>query len=264
LELAGTAPREVRDSLYGQAATLAWSLGDKAKANEILRTKIPSSLERNRLLSEFHRSELDDLKERGAFVQARQLIRQVRSPHDRAQQLIDLSAAVATKGDKKLAFEILQEVHILVSGKARKVRELELQLRLAGAMAEFDANGSFALLDSAIEQINELMTAAALIANFDYSQSAIKDDEFSIDSSPASRYGFSALSSRDIRQLAQVDFERTRETFSRFLRPELRLSAYLSMAKSILEPQPLDDCTCPERLKKMRGQATNTTKQAPH
>jgi hypothetical protein len=256
LEFAGTAPREVRDGLYGEAASLAWEQGDKAKANEIITTKISNSLERSRLLTNFQQRTIADSMEKEEFVQARQLINQMRSSQDRVQQLIELAAALMEKGDKKVAFEILQEAQGLVSGKARKLYELEAQLKIAGALSEVHADRSFAIIDSAIDQINELMAATALIANFDFSPATIKDDEFTIDSSSTIRFGFSALSSKHIRTLAQADFSRTRETFDRFQRPELRIAAYLLLAQSILEPEPtLDDCTCQERLKKLKSKA---------
>jgi hypothetical protein len=258
LEFAGTAPREARDGLYAEAASLAWEQGDKAKANEIITNKISNSLERSRLLTNFQQRTVAELMEKEEFVQARQLINQMRSTQDRVQQLIELAAAITEKGDKKVALEILQEAQGLVSGKARKLYELEAQLRIAGALSEVDADRSFGIIDSAIDQINELMAATALISNFDYSPTTIRNDEFTIDSSSTIRYGFSALSSKDIRTLAQVDFKRTRETFDRFQRPELRMTAYLLLAQSILEPEPtLDDCTCQERLKKLKSKAAS-------
>jgi hypothetical protein len=260
LEFAGTAPREVRDGLYSETASLAWEQGDKAKANEIITTKISSSAERSRLLSNFQEQAIAELVAKEEFVQARQLINQMRSSHERVQQLIELAAAIMGKGDKKVALEILQEAHGLVSGKAQKLYELEAQLKIAGALSELDVDRSFGIIDSAIDQINELMAATALIAGFDYAPTTLRDDEFTIDPSSTIRYGFSALSPKYIRTLAQIDFNRTKETFGRFQRPELRLTAYLLMAQSILEPEPtMDDCTCQERerLKKMKSKAAS-------
>jgi hypothetical protein len=133
---------------------------------------------------------------------------------------------------------------------------MEAQLRIAGALAEFDADRSFAIIGSAIDHINELMAATALLASFNYSSVAMNDEEFTMDSSTTIQYGFSALASKDILKLAEIDFERTKETFGRFQRPELRVRAYLLIASSILVPEPAyDDCTCQEQLRKLRRKA---------
>ena len=258
LEYAETAPREVRDSLYSQAASMAWQQGDKTKANEIINNKISNPLERSRLLISFQDQTITDLIQKEAFPQARELIAQIRSSEHRVQQLIDLAAALTEKGNKQTALEVLQEAQGLMGSKARSQHELEAQLRIAGALSEFDVDRSFAMIGSAIDQINELIAATALVANFGSSRSMIKDDEFVVDSSLTIPFGFSSLSSRDLRTLAQVDFNRTREMFDKFQRPEIRIAAYLLMSGSILEPPPtLDDCTCQERLKKLKGKTPN-------
>jgi len=254
LEYAETAPREIRDGLYGRAASMAWQQGDKTKANEIINNKISNALERSRLLISFQDLAIRDFVEKEQFSQARQLIAQIRSSEHRVQQLIELAAALTEKGNKQTALEVLQEAQGLMGSKARSEHELEAQLRIAGALSEFDADRSFAIIGSAIDQINELITASALLANFGSSPSMIKDDEFVVDSYSNIPFGFSALSSRDIRTLAQVDFNRTREMFDKFQRPEIRIAAYLLISGSILEPPlTLDDCTCQERLKKLKS-----------
>jgi hypothetical protein len=257
LELAQKAPREVREDMYSQAANLAWQQGDKAKANEIITTKISSPIVRHRLLANFQEQTIADLIGREEFGEARQLIGQVRSGEQRVAKLIELAAALTEKGDKKAALEILREAQGLMTGKARNRIELEAQLRIAEAYSAIDADRSFALIGSAFNQINELLTATALIANFGYSPIILKDDEFVIDSDSIFPYGF-AFSSRTIRTLAQADYEKTKEMFDRLERPEIRIAAYLFMSKSILEPEPTsDNCTCPEELKKLKN---NTVK----
>ena len=159
------------------------------------------------------------------------------------------------KGDKKVVVEILEEAQGLVSGKARNANELRAQVRIAEAYSAAEADRSFALFSSSFDQINELLRATALIANFGVLPMMIKDDEFVIESSSIIPYGFATFSSGSIRTLAQTDFEKTKEMFDRLQRPEIRIAAYLFMARSILEPEPpAGDCTCPEELKKLKSE----------
>jgi hypothetical protein len=257
LELARSAPREMRDSLYSQAASSAWQQGDKAKANEIVTRNISNPLERNRLLLSFHEQTISESVQKEDFVQARRLIAQTRSIEGRLGQLIDLADALTKKNDKKAALEILEEAHTLMPGKATKESELELQMRLAGAFSRLDPDRSFALISSAIDQINDLMDAAARVANFIPSPVTMKDNEFAIDSYNRVPFGLGILSSRDIRTLGQADFDKTRKMFDRFQRPEMRVAAYLFMSQSVLEPEAPDDCTCQEQLKKLKSGSPN-------
>lgn len=254
LEFAQKAPSEVRESIYSQVALLAWQQGDKAKANEIIKTKISNQSERRRLLASFQEQTIADLIRREEFSEARRLIEQIRSGEQRVAQLIELAAAVNNKGDKKAVVEILEEAQSLVTGKAKNATDLRAQVRIAEAYSAIDADRSFALFSSAFDQINELLRATALISNFGVLPMMIKDDEFVIESSSIIPYGFVTFSSRSIRTLAQTDFDKTKEMFDRLQRPEVRIAAYLFMARSILEPEPpAGDCTCPEELKKLES-----------
>jgi len=263
LEAAGMAPRELRDSLYQQTATRAWEQGNTAEANEIINTKISNAFERRQVLTSLQEQTVMALIEKEQFVQARQMIAQIRPAESRAQQLTYLATAVAAKGDKKTAVELLQEAQSLITRKAKNESELSTQLRIAGAFAELDADRSFAIIGPIIDQINELIAATALTANFGMRIETIKDDEFSVEGSFNNRY-LETLSAKDIRALAQADFNKTQEMFDRLQRPEIRIAADLLLARSILQPDSqTDDCTCQQRLKRIRAKANKAAPAAP-
>ena len=263
LEAAARAPRELRDSLYQQTATRAWEQGNMAEANEIINTKISNAFERRRVLTSLQEQTLVALIEKEEFVQARQMIAQIRPAESRAQQLTYLATAVAAKGDKKTAVELLQEAQSLITRKAKNESELNTQLKIAGAFAELDADRSFAIIGPIMDQINELLAATALTANFGMGIETIRDDEFSIDGSFNNHY-LETLSAKDIRALALADFNKTREMFDRLQRPEIRIAADLLLARSILQPDSqTDDCTCQQRLKRIRAKANKAAPAAP-
>jgi hypothetical protein len=249
LEAARTAPVEMRQNIYSQAATAAWEQGDKARATEILTKNVSDAFERNRLLQTFHEQTLSELIQKGDFVQAHQLIGQTRSMEKRAGQLMDLAAARTTANDKKGALEILGEAQSLLPVKASNQNQLDLQIRLAHALADLDVDRSFALMGPTIEQINELTEAAARVAAFMPSPLSLQDNEFPVDSYRGVP-GFGSFLSRDIRALAQADFQRTKKMLDKLQRPEIRVAAYLYLAKIILEPEPDCTCTCPDPAKK--------------
>ena len=255
MDLAATAPPELRDSAYADIASRAFEQGDKGLANEAL-SKISSPRERRRLSSSFQERTVWQMIQDEEFAQARQYIAQAPTKERRMSQLIDLANAVLEKGDRKTALELVQEAHSFVASKARNEYELQAQIKIAGIFASLDPDRSFAILGSAIDQINELMAATAVVANFGPSRLSMQGEEFRLNSSFNIPHGFANLSARDVRTLSQVDFNKTKGLFDRFERPEARLAAYLLMSQSILAPPPaVDDCTCQQRLKRTKGEA---------
>lgn len=255
IEAARTAPVEMRQNFYSQAATAAWEQGDKARATDIVNKNVSNAFERNRLLETFHEQILSELIQKEDFVQAHQFIAQTRSIEKRGGQLIDLAAARTRANDKKGALEILGEAQTLLPIKASNQNQLDLQIRLAHAFSDLDVDRSFALMGPTIEQINELTEAVARVAGFMPSSISIQDNEFSIDSYRAVP-GFGSLLSRDIRALAQADFPRTKKMLDKLQRTEIRVAAYLYLAKIILEPEPDCTCSCPDPGKKPSTEAT--------
>lgn len=241
LKAAEKATPETRDSLYAQAAYTAWEQGDKTRANEIATKNISNAFERNQLLTSFQERAISDLISSDDLVQARQLIVQTHPTDRRIRQLIDLSAALAGKKDTKTALEVLYEAQSLIPAKPRNAGELDFQIKLALVLSTMDPDRGFLLLNSAIDQINDLMEATARVANFVSFSVSIKDNEFSI-ASQSNVPGLSALLSRDLVRLAESDFARARGVFNKFQRPEIRFAASLGLSSAILEPKP--DCTC--------------------
>ncbi len=185
----------------------------------------------------------------GDFAEARKLIAQTSKIDERIRQLLDLADAQAVKGDSKAALEILNELQGSMPAKPRNSSELDFQIRLAETFAVADPDRSFALLNSTIDQINDLMDATARVANFVSWSAALKDNEFDIESQSGVP-GLDALLSQRVKTLATADFAKTRSLFDKFQRPEIRLAAYLYLSRVILEPERECTCTCPNPPKK--------------
>jgi hypothetical protein len=250
LEAARTAPPEMRDIFYRQAAQAAWEQGDRAQAKEIVEKNVRSAFERNRLLRDFRDETIADSIKNSDLVQAHQLIQQTRSLESRLSQLINLAAAYVLKSDKKAAAEILAEAQSLMPAKPLNRTQLELEIRLANALAAVDLDRSFALMGAAIDQINELSNAAARVAAFMGVMPSLKDGEFELESfssvTGGQIPGVREVLSKESHPLIEADFERTRKMFDRFERPEFRISAYLFLARRVLQPEDDCSCSCPE------------------
>ena len=156
------------------------------------------------------------------------------SDSDRVKYLIDLSTATQ-KDNPKLALRFLDDARNLVNKRAASYKEFEDQIKVADAFASLDSKRSFEIMETGIAQLNELLSAAAVLNGFEVE--IFKEGELSLKSdsdliSMVSRYG------EELASLAKVDFEHARMTADRFQLTEPRLNAKLSIVQSILGTQP--------------------------
>ena len=103
------------------------------------------------------------------------------------------------------------------------------------AFASLEPKRSFELMETGIAQLNELLSAAAVLNGFEVE--IFKEGELSLRSDSdlvgmVSRYG------QELASLAKVDFDHARITADRFQLVEPRLNAKLSIVQSILGTQP--------------------------
>jgi len=248
LQAAQNAPPGQRDTIYLEAATVAFDQGDKKLTSEIVK-KISNANERKAAVDTFRDRTISEYLRDGEFAEARRLIAQTAEADNRVRQLLDLAAAQAAKDDKHAAMEILNELQTSLPAKPRNGADLNLQIRLSQAFAMADPDRGFALLSTTMDEINELVEATARVANFVSFGAEIKDNEFDV-GSPSGIPGIETLLSRDIKAFAVADFARTRTLLDRLQRPEIRLTAYLDLSRSILEPERDCSCSCPTPVKK--------------
>jgi hypothetical protein len=125
----------------------------------------------------------------------------------------------------------LAEAQRLTSRRATNYEQLLQQLRVADELASLDAGKSFEALDQGIAQLNELLSAAALLSGFEVD--IFKDGEMPLAGGSrlgdmVSRYG------QSLATLAKTDFARAQSSASKFQLPEPRLLAELAIVRNVL------------------------------
>ena len=230
---ASTAPPAIQPRLYQQAAQKAIDEGNPDRALQIAndhldesgRNSIMQAVDFKRMATTASPEKLNEIKQKLAALP---------SDSDRVKYLIDLSVATQ-KDNPKLALRFLDDARNLVSRRATSYQEFEDQIKVADAFASLDPKHSFELLEIGIAQLNELLSAAAVLNGFEVE--IFKEGELSLRSDSdlvgmVSRYG------QELASLAKVDFEHARTTADRFQLAEPRLNAKLSIVQSILGTQP--------------------------
>jgi len=131
----------------------------------------------------------------------------------------------------KVALQFLDEARTLVTRRAANYGQLELQLTVAHAFAASDPSKSFETLEPGINQINELLSAAAVLNGFE--ADIFKEGELPLRGG-GSLTGMVMRYGNELASLAKIDFERAQMMTDRFLLAEPRILAKLAMVRGVL------------------------------
>jgi len=234
LTAAGAAPPQMQPRLYQQAAQRAIDEGNTDRAMQIASDHLDESA-RNSIMQavDFKSAAINPTPEKLAEI--RQKLAALPSDSDRVKALIELSVTIR-KDNPKLALRFMDDARALVSRKATSYTDFEDQIKVADAYSALDAKKSFEVLEPGIAQLNELLSAAEVLNGFEVE--VFKDGELSLRGDSdlvgmVTRYG------QELAALAKVDFDHARMTADKFLLPEPRLNAKLSIVQRALGIQPL-------------------------
>lgn len=239
LEAAAKAPEQhVRQQLYEQAAWKAlYKDKDAERARRIINDNIRDSSNRERMLQSLDRFTLWEAMQKEKVEEARQMLARLKSKDERAGALIQMAYLSATRKDKKLALQLLDEARPLVSLKPKSEIQLYLVLQMARVYALADPPRAFEIVESLIDQANEMLTAASVLSGFLLPSGVIKKGELILPP------GYSNASTRfrqfgkELAALALLSFERTRAAADKLQRNEARLMARLFIVQGILSEQ---------------------------
>src|SRR5882762_3484832 len=187
---ASTAPPQMQSRLYQQAAQKAVDEGNSDRALQIANDHLDES-EKNSIMQavDFKRMAANAAPEK--LNEIKQKLAALPSDSDRVKYLIDLSVATQ-KENPKLALRFLDDARNLVSKRATNYQEFEDQIKVADAFVSLEPKRSFELLETGIAQLNELLSAAAVLNGFEVE--IFKEGELSLRSDSdligmVSRYG---------------------------------------------------------------------------
>ena len=230
---APTAPAQLQPRIYQQAAFKALEEGNADRAREIATDHLDSNA-RAAVLQMIDFRQMADKVEASRIEDVRQTLAGLSSDSQRVDLLLQLSAA-AEKKNAKLARQLLDEAQRLVNRPATSYQQMDAQIRVAHAFATLDPARSFQILEPGVMQLNELLSAAAVLSGFEVN--VFMDGELPLQ-------GGSALGSmvnryaQEFAVLAKSDFERAQTLVGRFQLAEPRIQARLAIAQGLLRPQP--------------------------
>jgi len=241
LAAAPAAPPPLQSRLYQQAAQKALDEGNVDRARQIANDHLDETT-RDRMLQKVDFQIIAKKVEADNIDQLRQTLANLHSDDERIDLLLQLATQVQKAGgeqkatsapqdDSKLALKFLGEAQRLTNRRATNYRQFNQQLRVADAFAALEPARSFEVLDPGIGQLNELLSAAALLSGFEVN--IFKDGELPLEGGSGlgdmvARYG------QELATLAKTDFARAESSASKFQLPEPRLLSQLAIVRSVL------------------------------
>jgi len=232
MQAAATAPQQMQNRLYQQAAFKALEEGNTDRARQIATDHLTATT-RDSVLRRIQYRELALKADTTRFEEIRQMVNGLQSDNEKLNFLLQL-AADAQKANPKLAMQLLDEAKQMTNRRATSYDQFEQQLRVARAFAPVDPGRSFEVLEPAISQINELLAAAAVLNGFE--MNLFRDGEMTIQPSN----GLTATINRfgqELATLAANDFERAEVLAGRFQIAEARIMTRLQIVQGLLNPR---------------------------
>ena len=234
LAVANQAPKEIRDSMYQQIASNFASAGDFVRSRQVAEERISDPGARSQILQQGLRQAASAALQKGRLDLARQLIEQVTPQQARATALIQLAVEAANVSKREsFALKLLTEADSLLGGRAQNAEEFGWHMQLAQAFARWKPAYTVHLLDRSAKQVNQVLAAAAQVDGFVPTQPYFEQGELVLTNSYLmnsliDQYAQAAAS------LAGYDLETARSMADRIARPEARLMAEITVARSVL------------------------------
>ena len=229
LTAATSAPSEMRDRLYQQAALKALDEGSVERARHIANDHLDTNV-RTLVLKRIGAAEQQLRNGKSTQLEELRQTLAVTSDQDRVSLLLQL--AEATKSDNpKHSRQFLDEAFGLVTRPATSYEQFEDQLQVAHVLGAIEPQRSLDILESGINKLNELLSAAASLSGFEVH--IFKPGEMPLPGNSklgkvVIRYG------QELAIVAKSDFGRALAAADQFQYPESRLFARLSIIRAVL------------------------------
>ena len=230
IQAAAVAPPQMQPRLYQQAAYKALDEGDTNRARQIASDHLQAN-QRDSVMQRIDFRELAQKAEGARLDEIRQALARIPSDDDKIDLLLQL-AHDTQQNNPKLSNQLLDEAKQMVSRRATGYDQFDQQFKVARAFATVDPARSVEVLDPAIAQVNELMSAAAVLNGFEVN--VFRDGEMSMQPGNG-LVGVIGRFGQELAALARIDFERADTLSGHFQLAEPRIMVRLAIVQGILQ-----------------------------
>ena len=231
---APSAPQQMQNRMYQQAALKALDEGNPDRARDIAnqhlegtaRTNMLHALELKQAVSSTS-NKMDDI---------RQTINRAQSDEERLSLLLQFAGNLEADNPKQ-AIQLLDEARALVARRATSYAQFEAQVNVAHAFLSLDPARSFETMEPGINQLNELLSAAAILSGFELN--VFKEGELPLQGG-GSLAGMVLRYGGELAGLAKIDFEKAQLMTDKFVLAEPRILVKLTLVRGVLDATPIE------------------------
>ena len=230
LEATAQAPPQMRDQLYQQVAIKIAESGDLARAQQVITDRIPNPGQRRQAFRFLAQQAIYTAVRKKRFDEALKLISGFRPVSERNALLSQILDQFGPGLKKAAALSYLEQIRNLVttSSQAEDQQQLQALLAISRALAKYDVNRAFEILDPLVNQLNEISTAAFTLNGF--GQTFYRDGELITMNGNAVAESANQISTT-LATLALINFDRAKATAERIRQPDMRLRVFLVIAE---------------------------------
>lgn len=207
--------------------------GDVARARQIASAS-PDEEQRRNMLAEIERSQMWRSINADKLATIQQELGNLRSNEERIQYLLHRAIQIGGN-DRKVALGLLNQAGQIIDSNKPGKKQLEGQVALAMLYCSLKSDRGFAIMESLMPRLNELVAGAAALDGFE--NNYLRDGEWNMTGEGVVGGLLTALA-QNAGYFAELDFDRSVTLANQLERPELRLMAQLKIAQSVLANQP--------------------------
>jgi hypothetical protein len=233
-EILALAPKYpgMQGMIYWEAMMKAESSSDVARARQIA-SDFPGEEQRRYMLAQIDRDQKWRSMNDEKLAELQQLLSSLRRPEERIRFLLQVANQVGGN-DRKAALGLLSQADQLIGSIKPGTEQMEEQIRLAMLYCSLKSDRGFAIMESLMPKLNELVAAAATLDGFE--NNYLRDGEWTMTSAGSIGNLLTGLA-QNAGYFAGRDFDRTLALANQFERPELRLMGELKIAQAVLDEQ---------------------------
>ena len=204
------------------------------------RPKVNTEKETLENLQNIGTKKLSDEERAKAIAEAEKMIEKIEDPSAKMLALGGFAAQIAKAGDKDLALQFMKQAESLVNPTPKNYVDYMQMWVLAAGYAQVDAEKSFPILETAIYNLNDTVSAFIKVAEFiDTNNEIMEDGEVQVSGFGGGGItreilGSLSVSDATLKNLAEADFTRTRNLTNKFDRTEVRILAKMLVIRAVL------------------------------
>ena len=230
------APQEMREQLYQQLALKVMSQGDIPRARQIVKEHVRGPAQRRQVLANIDQQAIFLDLSKGRIEEALRGVSNLRTSRERAMVLSQIVSQLGPGRKRAAALDLLEQARSMlgVSTRVENQEQMSALLEIARAFSRYDSKRAFEIVEPLLDQFNQMSAAALVLDGF--GERTFQDGEFALQNGSTLGNIASQLMVA-LGTLATSNFDRAKAAAERIERPEVRISAYLSIAQQALGEQ---------------------------